>query len=142
MDNISSWLHIIGACIFIGGLAAWDVIVSPAIAAVGDGESRGKAEAKARSRLRLLVALAIAVLLITGLWQALRYVSTQEGVMQTREGMFLMMKITVAILAFLLFFFAPRPHEGAQGRRTAARLFYLASAFSAVGVILLSRYIR
>lgn len=142
LDQISSWLHIVAACVFIGGLAAWLVIVGPALAAVGDPQARSGAEEKGRRSLRIFVALGLVVLLITGAYQLVRYVGTQEGVLQTPRGLALMLKIMVALLAFLLFLFAPYPHGVSRGRRVASRLFYAGAALVAAGVILLSRYIR
>lgn len=142
LDQISSWLHIVSACIFLGGLVAWFAIVSPGLARVSDTADRAAAEGRARTCLRLVVAHGLVLLMITGFYQLVRFVGTQEGVLQRREGLVLMAKIMVAVLAFLLFLFAPYPKEGSEGRRTAAKLFYAGAALLAAVVILLSRYVR
>ncbi len=142
LESISTWVHLVAACVFVGGLLAHVVLVGPLLRAVPDGEPRQEAREAARRRMRIFVAHGMALLLLTGVYQLIRYADSQEGVFQTREGMMLMMKMLVAVLAFMAFFFGPFPQPGKPERAALASKFYVVAAVLGIGVILLSRYVR
>ena len=142
LDHLSTWIHLVAACIFVGGLLAHLLLVGPLLRSVPDGDERQAAREAARRRLRIFVAHAVALLLLTGIYQLMSYAGAREGAFQTNAGLVLMLKMLVAVVAFMAFLFAPFPQPGDPGRAALAGRFYAVAALLGVVVILMSRWVR
>ena len=128
---LNDWLHLAGASVWVGGLAAF-VVVTPGVTPVA-GVAR---------RFSALALGAIALLVVTGLLAARWQVAAWEGLTGTRYGSWLLLKLAIVaaalgLSAWHLLVARPRLEAGGEARnlwrglRAETALVVLALAASA-----------
>ncbi|GEM_PF-158230 len=124
LDTLVLWIHILAAITWIGGMIFMVGIVGPYVRKTFPPEERAPLMAAIGQRFGLLSWGAIFTLIVTGIYNAVRFVRTWDVLLNTTFGHILLVKIAlVAVMTGLSvthdFFLGPRQRDlNAQLRKS------------------------
>ncbi len=124
LDTIVLWIHILAAITWVGGMIFVAAIVGPYVRITFPPEERAPLMAAIGKRFGVLSWSAILTLVVTGAYNAVRFVGTWDTLLNTTFGHILLVKIAlVAVMIGLSvthdFFLGPRQRDlNAQLRKS------------------------
>jgi uncharacterized membrane protein len=142
------WLHIVAAMTAVGGMIYMRFALVPSVSVLSD-EQRQTLEQQLRSRWAKIVAAAIAFLLISGIWNYIRFLSesktwgddwrnTYNGFYQAAFGV----KFLLALVIFFLSSALAGRTEGTKKFRENAKYWMTVNLVLALIVVALSNVLR
>jgi copper resistance protein D len=93
-----SWLHLLAAVIWLGGMAFSFLVVMPSLAAIDSPPLRGKLMGAVVKRFAPIAWTAVAILVLTGLAMTAWRVPSLAVLVSTSYGIKLLVKILIAVV--------------------------------------------
>jgi uncharacterized membrane protein len=130
VDILSRWLHVISACLLVGG-AFFMRVVLPAGTTPLDAEGREGTLLRCRRAFKMIVHPAILVFLVTGIYNAIKNWPQYKLKPGLTHGLFgLHVLLAVAVMAILLWLLA-----GREARRNTAWWLQMTVALAFLAVL-------
>ena len=119
LDSLVLWIHILAAISWVGGMVFVAFIVGPYVRRHFPPAERIPLMAEIGKRFSYLGWSAILVLVVTGVYNAIRFLGSWDALWQTTFGHILLVKIGLVGVMILLsithdFFLGPRQRQSAQ----------------------------
>jgi len=116
LDTLVLWLHILAAIVWIGGMIFVVGVVGPYVRKTFPPAERAPLMAAIGKRFSALSWIAIVTLVVTGIYNAVRFVRSWDVLLQTTFGHILLLKIILVAAMMSLsvahdFFLGPRQRD-------------------------------
>lgn len=135
LDVLLDWVHLAAAALWAGGLAGFALVMLPALRR-SDPPDKAEQVRGAVRRFTRLATLSVILLILTGLFAALRHIPSLEALTTTGYGRILLIKLALIVPLLALGALHWRREGGGRFRLTVGgELLLMCAVFAAAGLL-------